>query len=163
MSAKHSPAPWRAGGSVSTFLVYASDGSVVAEYFGEADGELIVRAPDLDAEVDRLKAQATEDLNALVFIRKQYDEAVAQRDALLEATKRIVRMEQGDYEPGDIVEMMDGHHTYWTAEIVRVNEATYTVVRRADGKTRRWEKDGVYPHSSMWDAARAAIKGDGAS
>lgn len=80
-----------------------------------------------------------------------------QRAELLEALSRITRMEDGDLAPGDVVEMMDGYNTHWTGEIIRENDVTFTVKRRADGLVKRWNKESVYPHDSMWDTARAAI------
>lgn len=76
--------------------------------------------------------------------------------ALLSVLDRVVRMEGGDFRPGDRVEHQDGFNTWWSGEIVRENRFTYTVTRM-DGATRRWDKDAVHPTRDVWDDARAAI------
>ena len=112
---------------------------------------------ELQARVERLE-KANRDLERDLEAYRRADSEAAGDVGMEEALARLVRMEDGDYQPGDPVRTLSGHGMSWTGTVVRVNETTYTV-DRSDGKRVRWSRESTYPHPSIWDDARAVLAG----
>ena len=87
------PGPWYVGVSrTGAFLVFGEGREIVAEYFTGADGELIIRAPEMAERIEQLEQRLFDDHTALFQMEGRAKRAEAQRDALVEAGELALRV-----------------------------------------------------------------------
>ncbi len=117
--------PWTTGvaGDMCSLLIRGPDAEIVAEYFFEADGELIARAPEMAEENERLRSLNThfenriaDDQKAIHGVALQCEKFIAQRDALVSGAVEVLAAE-------DQIAMDDVRTTAAFAELRAASEA----------------------------------------
>lgn len=124
MSEKHTPGPWHFFGTYADYEVRTPSGTLVAVIRDPQDGRLIASAPDLAAEVERLRAE--------LDLRRKSGSAVDRLHNLCDA---IAESADGSAWSREEWERIDAEN----AELHRKVEALRTMVQESAVLFRRYE------------------------